>query len=894
MALIKTYILITCYLLLSVHLQAQTRQLTGTVKGQDQTALAKATIIAKSQSPESKTKWAMTDEKGFYSLELDSELDYELEVSYISYEKSVFNLKASDLRQELHFHLKIAPHELGEVVINYQYSPMLIKKDTVTFRLDAFTSGDERKLKEALEKLPGMEVDDNGQVRFQGNIVNKTLVENRLFFGGGSKLAVENIPADAVDKIELISNFSEIDFLKDLLLGEELAMNVQLKKDKKNLFFGDLEASAGLNQHRLAHAALFKYTPKNNISLIADHNSLGKAAFSLEDAFRFQGGSQYLLNSNRPTFTDLYALSIDNTNLLKNESTFAALHYDQVAHEKWSVTGFGLYSHNKRATQSEALLEYINPENNLIEMRNNRSASTGQLAIGQVKINFRPDKFQSYFYNAQVSVTDFGSNGELNSKSLLRDDNFKTHTNNTNWSFNQYIEWHKAISHIHTLTAVVNHQFKDDNPLNSWINSQAFLTGLIPMQEDKFYHLTHTQNIKNQDFYFLVKHYWNFNQHAQLHTSLGTQIKSSQLFLEDGQKLSNGQFYDFIDKGFGGNINYRLQDYHLGLTYRLLYEKFQSNLSLTTHFYAVQLLQSVPNANQNRSFWLLEPSWKNTIAFNTSEKLHLDYSLQHSLPQAEQLRDAHSLSNYNTIFKGNSLLDKSYYHSYSARYSKLFKRSSSSLNVNSYLNKSFKTLKNQITYQGLNSYRTPILMDDPETNWNTNVQIQTSVWKLIPSFSARWSWSNYHQSFNAVLTNSERFAQNYTVGLRLHQKTWPDVRVQYTKGFSKLESTTLISFSTDRLESKISYRFLKNWLVTGQFENLINKNQQSQTRTKTQQLSTSLDYEFSSTGWGIYLSGHNLLASPTRTTQSITEYLITEQTTFVLPRIVLYGIRYKI
>src|SRR5690606_6217135 len=137
--------------------------------------------------------------------------------------------------------------------------------------------------------LPGMEVDDRGQVRFQGNVVNKTLVENRVFFGGGSKLAVENIPADAVDKIELISNFSEIDFLKDLLLGEELAMNVQLKKDKKHLFFGDLEASAGSGMHRLAHAALFKYTPQSNISLIADHNSLGKAAFTLEDAFRFQG-----------------------------------------------------------------------------------------------------------------------------------------------------------------------------------------------------------------------------------------------------------------------------------------------------------------------------------------------------------------------------------------------------------------------------------------------------------------------------------------------------------------------------------------------------------------------------------------------------------------------------
>src|SRR5690606_19882698 len=99
--------------------------------------------------------------------------------------------------------------------IDYNYQPVVVKKDTLIYDVAAFMNGNERKLKDQLEKLPGVEVTDNGQVKVQGKTVTQFMVEGNSFFGGGTKLSVENIPADAVDKDELIVYLNKVEHMKE-------------------------------------------------------------------------------------------------------------------------------------------------------------------------------------------------------------------------------------------------------------------------------------------------------------------------------------------------------------------------------------------------------------------------------------------------------------------------------------------------------------------------------------------------------------------------------------------------------------------------------------------------------------------------------------------------------
>jgi len=320
--------------------------LTGTVKDSLDNPLQNANVIAKPLVEKQGLKFAIADHLGRYKLELEKEVPYEVRVSYLGFQEEILTLPVNFTIREYAFKLKETGQELKEIIINYEYQPVVVKKDTLIYDVKAFTNGNERKLKEQLEKLPGVEVDENGGVTVQGKKVTKFYVENKLFFGGGTKLGIENIPADAVDKVEVIDNFNEVGFLKQVSDSEDLAMNIKLKEDKKKFVFGDVEAGAEVandNGFYLGHAALFYYAPKTNVSFIGDMNNIGKRTFSFEDLMRFQGGVSSFI-SGRRQLTDLYSFAADNADVLENKSQFSALNFHQEINSKLDIEGFGIFS----------------------------------------------------------------------------------------------------------------------------------------------------------------------------------------------------------------------------------------------------------------------------------------------------------------------------------------------------------------------------------------------------------------------------------------------------------------------------------------------------------------------------------------------------------------------
>ena len=228
------------YLLLLLFFSAssfsQTKVITGIISDTLNVPLENANIIAAPFGKDAQLKFAIADYKGRYKLELEGNLKYEVTASYIGYAEQVLVIEPNSTITSHHFKLKATNQQLKEIVIKHEYKPVVIKKDTMTFNVKSFANGNERKMKEVLEKLPGVEVDKKGVVTVQGKKVTQMLVEGKSFFGGGSKLAVENIPADALDKIEVIDHFNQVGFMKKVSDSDELAMNVKLKKDKKKFW----------------------------------------------------------------------------------------------------------------------------------------------------------------------------------------------------------------------------------------------------------------------------------------------------------------------------------------------------------------------------------------------------------------------------------------------------------------------------------------------------------------------------------------------------------------------------------------------------------------------------------------------------------------------------------
>ena len=246
-------------LFINFSVNSQNYTLKGFVKDSLQNPLPFANVVAEPIIKSNNFKFGITDEKGRYKIKIKKG-NYNVKVSYLGFQtkKTELLIKGDTTKN---FILTEQPNNLDEVIIEI---PVIVKQDTIIYNTDKFVNGKERKLKNVLKKLPGVEVDKNGTVIVQGKKVTKLLVEGKPFFGGGTKLGINNIPADAIDNIVILDNYNEVGFLKNLSDSEEMAMNIILKEDKKKFVFGDIEAGKGNKEFYRTHSNLFLLQPQNN------------------------------------------------------------------------------------------------------------------------------------------------------------------------------------------------------------------------------------------------------------------------------------------------------------------------------------------------------------------------------------------------------------------------------------------------------------------------------------------------------------------------------------------------------------------------------------------------------------------------------------------------------
>jgi hypothetical protein len=873
---------------------AQSQVITGVVAEENRKPLESANIIAKPLQEKASLKFAIADNKGRYRLELDKEVKYEITVSYIGYVEQVWITTPNDTEKTHDFILQPTGEQLKEIVIKHVFKPIVIKKDTMTYDVKSFANGNERKMKEILEKLPGVEVDKKGNVTVQGKKVTKMLVEGKSFFGGGSKLAVENIPADALDKIEVIDHFNEVAFMKQVSDSDDLAMNVKLKADKKKFVFGDVEAGAEVgnvnNGFYLAHAALFYYSPKSNLSFIGDANNIGKRTFTFDDLLRFGGGMSSFL-SGRKSFTNLYSFATDNNEVVQNKSQFAALNFSHDFSNKLEISGFSILSKVLTASQIESRNEYLQNSAIAFENKIQKGDNRSLLGISNVKLNYSPNAKEKWYYNGQYQSSTNDLNNTINSITNLGNSVFQTLNQADNTAIKQYLEWHKSYNDAHTTTFVVNHAYDTNTPQTRWFTDQPFLTGIIPIQSDNTYTIDQIKRVQNHSIDALFKHYWVINNANHLYTIFGNNNGRSQLFTSEKQLLNTNGSNSFSTGGFGNDVNYQLNDAYIGLEYKFRIGIWTNKPALYSHWYAMQTEQASGRRVVEKQVWL--PQWTSEFEFNKSETLNFSYKLEVGFPEVSQLADQFTLQNYNLVFKGNALLENEQFHSANLRYSKMNMYRGITWNAMASFVKKENNIRNEVILQGINQVNTPFLRDNPETNYNVNGSFTKKIYRFNLRLSSSLSWFNYLQNLNGVTTSNDRNNQKVGVLIKTAYKKWPTVSVGYTKGFSQFKGITQSQFQFNSYNADAEFSFFKHWTYKLEYENTSNTNANQQ-RNFYDLANTSLRYQKKNSPFGLELSVNNVLNTSVKNDFSFSDYLISERTTFVLPRVVLFSISYKL
>lgn len=169
----KTYFFFgLLYILFVVSLQAQEVQFSGIIQDSMQNPIAHANVIATPQDSILQTTFSITNQQGKYKLDLIANKNYTLKITHLAFGKQIdtVTITKSDTKNYTLFE---RTESLEEVVIEQEMA-VVVKEDTIRYKVDQFKTGDERKLRDILKKLPGVEVDREGNVKVNGKEVEKT------------------------------------------------------------------------------------------------------------------------------------------------------------------------------------------------------------------------------------------------------------------------------------------------------------------------------------------------------------------------------------------------------------------------------------------------------------------------------------------------------------------------------------------------------------------------------------------------------------------------------------------------------------------------------------------------------------------------------------------------
>jgi len=276
-----------------LNLNAQQTSLKGSVLDEKGNALPYATVVLLHPGDSTMAGYGITDNAGSFEIKNIPAASYIMQASYLGFEtwhKNV-SLPLPGGTSIGAIVMKSRAVSLGAVDISAEHIPMMIKKDTVEYNAAAFKTRSDAAAEDLLKKMPGIEVDRSGNIKAQGEDVTKVLVDGKEFFSNDPKVATKNLPAEAVDKVQVYDKKSEESELTGMEDGTyEKTINMILKSGKKSAWFGNVEAGGGTEDHYQAAARIFRFTPKNQFALLGMVNNINKFGFTFSDYVDFSGG----------------------------------------------------------------------------------------------------------------------------------------------------------------------------------------------------------------------------------------------------------------------------------------------------------------------------------------------------------------------------------------------------------------------------------------------------------------------------------------------------------------------------------------------------------------------------------------------------------------------------
>ena len=788
---------------------------TGTVKDSIGTPLEMANVIALDTVAKRIASYGFTDSKGFFKLNLKKNTTYNIKISYVGFKEISEFVKTKETNISKNY--TMLEDNMLEGINIVSKMPVTIKGDTIIYNADSFKNGSERKLKDVLEKLPGVEINDSGQIEVEGKAVEKIMVDGKEFFSGDTKLATENIPSNAVDKIQVLRNYGDVNQLKGVQNNQDrVAINIKLKEGKKNFWFGDVLVGGGDSPDTglyLFQPKLFYYTPKYTINIIGDVNNMGEVVINRRDARSFGGSfrSQSPSNGTNINISDngIGFLNATARNANRIETKLSAFNFSYSPNKKLDLSGFLIWSGNSNGQRNINSIDYVDPNtpDDLVDNITDQTSNTGLFRFSSIyKKNFN----NQMNYNISGRFSNEFRTDNVNSQVLS--DILETERA-TPYTINQDLSYFYTASETSIFALEVKHLLQDEDPFyiaslendplnNDDVDNDGFDDAAESLGLDRsnmFYNLEQDRRVKSNQLDAKLDYYYILNQKSNLNFVAGT-ILSKQNFdsrffqiLDDGSEEDPNptSIANIINPSTTNDTEYNFTDIYAGLRYRLKTGIFTITPGFTLHSYNSNNTQSGIDPFKDTFFKFL-PEFETIAQFKRSESLTFTYKQEVNFTDVNQIARGIVANNYNSFFAGNPELINASFHNVSLFYRSfnLFNNSSVFARV-SYRKTADQVNRNTIFEPGsVVSSATTLNSPLDNENFTAFASMSKTIKKITGRLGGNFSYNKNYQFINSVENTNENISRGINTRLGTNFTKAPNVSLRYNVSFRDQANTT--------------------------------------------------------------------------------------------------------
>ena len=869
--------------------------------------LEAASIVAINKISNALETYALTDEKGYYKLDVKESTSYKIQVSSLGLItiNDIIETSKEDITKNYSLRADII---LDEVIVKL---PIEVRGDTLIYNADSFKSGSERKLEDIIDKLPGVEINDSGQIEVEGKVVNKLMVNGKDFFDGDTKVGTKNIPSSAVDKIQVLRNYSEVGQLSGVRSSQDnFAINIKLKEGKESFWFGNVTAGAGdapEDKLYLLQPKLFYYNPKYSINIISDINNIGEVALTRRDIRGFGGGFQSP-SSRSGTSINLGDNSLNfltnERNALKIENKLFSANFSYSPKKSLDFSGFLIYNNSRILSNEISSIRYTNADIEIPDESTEQS-NTELSSQGLIKLSasYKPNFSNQIDYDILARTSD-DSQQKNNLSSVLGITNQFDEV--TPFNVNQNLKYYYTLNENNIFAFEAQSVIKDEDPFYNAIlennpqdidpfDSTASALGLDTSQAS--YNLGQNRRIQTNQLDAKLDYYNIIGSKSNINFTLGTILSRQQFnsnifqFLENNSKL---QPTPLFNQGLAVNdIDYNFNDMYLGVHYRFKAGKFTITPGFSVHAYGNKNTQIGTIVENN--FVKLLPDFETRIQLKKGESLTFNYNMRNQFTDVTRLARGLVFNSYNNIQFGEPDLQNALSHNISMlyrsfnlfNYTNVFARAAYSSNIDQ-----IRGLTNFENVIRTSSYFNSNFADE---NFNLFGRVQRTFGKVRASLRTYFNYSKINQFIQKQRSINEGFTQVYTPEIRTNFRVAPNISLQYrysisnniqgtreTKFITKAPSIDFDAYIIEKFTFKTNYSYNIQEQVGGESQSF-------------QLWDFSLAYRKDKDAkWEYELKASNILNISSQIQNSANSVSVLNSSTFIQPRFLTFRIIYKL